>query len=256
MKPGSLPRRAVGTILRKVGLLPPHPSPRTVDGLTVNIEVLPSRPGRPIGAHETGYSDLADLAFRVAHAFESPAHARRQSYEPISKLIQANERVLDIGCGDGTFLDLVRARGARGIGVDLDPARVEECRRKGLEAYCVRVQEIDSVVKEKLDFVSMIHIIEHIVPAEALEILGAVTRSLSDDGRIFLVTPNISHPGVQTNFWLDITHTRPYPEALLVTMMATLGFPYFQSGRMSDDTEVWGYGFRKPEHALGYREQG
>lgn len=192
---------------------------------------------------------LDDLFFRVAHAHEGPAEARRERYRPIAALVRPGERVVDIGCGDGTFLELVRERGATGIGIDLDPEKVELVRAKGFEAHCARAQELDWGWGP-VDFVSMIHIVEHLPSREALAILRRAHESLSERGRIFLVTPNIAHRIVQVNFWLDVTHVRPYPALLLDTILAELGFPLSQGGEMARGLESWAFGFRRPEEAV------
>jgi 2-polyprenyl-3-methyl-5-hydroxy-6-metoxy-1,4-benzoquinol methylase len=242
-------RRAGGSVLRAVGLKPPILYPEAVQGLYLTQQVLPGTIRRPEGTSATGYTDLEDLSLKVAHAFEAPAALRRSYYQPLAELVGKGDRVLDIGCGDGTFLELARQRGGIGTGLDLDAEKVADCRAKGFEAHCIRVQEIEKVLTGSFDFVSLIHIIEHMPPPDALDILDSVRQSLSESGRILIVTPNIRHPQVQVNFWLDITHVRPYPQALLTSMMSALGFPYFQSGEVAYGTEVWCYGFRRPEHA-------
>jgi 2-polyprenyl-3-methyl-5-hydroxy-6-metoxy-1,4-benzoquinol methylase len=243
-------RRAVGHLLRWAGLRAKIPTAESTPGLFLHHQVLPQTPRRPAGASETGHGGPSELFLKVAHAFEAPREARRESYRPIADLVRSGDRVLDIGCGDGTFLDLARQKGAVGTGVDLDPNCVAACEALGFQAHCVRVQDLSAVATERFDFVSMIHIIEHVNPGEALEMLEGLFGLLSAAGRIFIVTPNIAHSGVQTNFWLDITHVRPYPEPLLNSIVATLGFPFFQSGLMSFGTEAWCYAFRRPEHAI------
>src|SRR6185503_13804408 len=62
----------------------------------------------------------------------SPEEIRRrvEDYLPIFQ----GADVLDVGCGRGEFLDLLREHGIRARGVDVNPAMVEVCRGKGLEA--------------------------------------------------------------------------------------------------------------------------
>lgn len=243
LAPGAVPRREHA---------PAAPTRAAAPTLVLKTSVTPETPQRPYGAHASaGYRDLADLRFQIAHAFEGVQHVRREHYAPLAGLVCRGERVVDIGCGDGTFLELVRARGADGVGIDLDPATVAACRAKGLDVHCGRAQEM-AWDWGPVDFVSMLHIIEHIQPAEALEILERACRALSPDGRLFVVTPNFANPFVaHTNFWLDITHVRPYPEPLLNSFVAALGFPYFQSGVMGNGMDTWCYAFRNPAHQLG-----
>ena len=62
----------------------------------------------------------------------SPDEIRRrvQDYLPIFE--QASD-VLDVGCGRGEFLELLRDGGVRARGIDVNPAMVEVCRGKGLD---------------------------------------------------------------------------------------------------------------------------
>ena len=43
-------------------------------------------------------------------------------------------RVVDVGCGRGRFLRQLHAQGCRAVGIEPDPAKVEELRRDGLRA--------------------------------------------------------------------------------------------------------------------------
>ena len=54
----------------------------------------------------------------------------RSSYQLLAELVIPEERVLDLGCGDGPLLELVTARGGRGIGVDRSAAELALVRPK------------------------------------------------------------------------------------------------------------------------------
>jgi len=69
--------------------------------------------------------------------------------------VSANDVVYDLGCGDGRIvIAAARAYGARGVGVDIDPARIDEAqenaRRAGVEHLVTfRVQDaLDTDVSE------------------------------------------------------------------------------------------------------------
>lgn len=66
------------------------------------------------------------------HAGFVPALGR-----PVLALLapQAGERILDLGCGDGTLSLEIAAAGARVVGVDSAPAMVERARRRGIDAH-------------------------------------------------------------------------------------------------------------------------
>lgn len=51
-------------------------------------------------------------------------------------------RVLDVGCGDGAFLEWARAAGWDAFGVDFDPAAVASARSRGLEVHCGTLETV------------------------------------------------------------------------------------------------------------------
>jgi len=59
----------------------------------------------------------------------------RFDFDVIAQWIQPGERVLDLGCGDGSLLKFLQAeRGIRGYGIDNDPANLLACVRNGVNA--------------------------------------------------------------------------------------------------------------------------
>ncbi|MCK5199864.1 MAG: class I SAM-dependent methyltransferase, partial [Spirochaetales bacterium] len=51
-------------------------------------------------------------------------------------------RILDIGCGNGTLLELIRERKAVGSGITISQPQVSRCKRKGLEVYLMNYRDI------------------------------------------------------------------------------------------------------------------
>ena len=57
----------------------------------------------------------------------------RFDFDVIARWIKPGERVLDLGCGDGSLLKfLIAERGIRGYGIDNDPANLLACVRNGV----------------------------------------------------------------------------------------------------------------------------
>jgi SAM-dependent methyltransferase len=99
-------------------------------------------------------------------------------------------RLLDVGCGDGFHLKLLRDFGKaswRLEGVDLSPAAVAHARRSGLNVHEGKAESLD-LPQAAYDLVLLIQTIEHIEsPAETL---SAVRSLLRPGGRVVIVTDN------------------------------------------------------------------
>lgn len=66
----------------------------------------------------------------------------RSDFDVIAGWVQPGETVLDLGCGDGALLNLLqKQRGARGWGVEIDPARVLAAVRQGINVIQSDLEE-------------------------------------------------------------------------------------------------------------------
>jgi SAM-dependent methyltransferase len=102
------------------------------------------------------------------------------------------KRVLDVGCGDGRFLEVLRDFGSKDwelVGVDFDPEAVERCRARGFTAYQKRVEDM-ATEDGTFDAVVMLQLIEHV---EDPVVLSRRVFSLLRPGGVFVVeTPNLA----------------------------------------------------------------
>lgn len=101
----------------------------------------------------------------------------------------AGLRVLDIACGAGFGLEMLRQAGARAIGMDLDAEALSTCRR----GYpCAPVSRADAahlpLPDESMDLVVSFETLEHVPDAEA--VVAELARVLRPGGRLVLSTPN------------------------------------------------------------------
>ena len=150
---------------------------------------------------------------------------RRQS-EAFVDRFAGRKRVLDLGSGRGTFLQLLRDRGIGGYGVDLDPAMTDEARSRGLEAHTGEALEhLRSLGDGSLDGLYSRHVAEHILPGELVAVLRECRRVLEPGSPVVFITPNPATLTVGAHtFWLDPSHRRPIPPELFAFYLEVEGY--------------------------------
>lgn len=75
-------------------------------------------------------------------------------------------RILDLGCGNGTLLEAIRARGGTGIGISITPEQVDLCQARGLDARLADFLNLGSEWNGKFDAIVANGPIEHFVQIE------------------------------------------------------------------------------------------
>ncbi|RPI04743.1 MAG: class I SAM-dependent methyltransferase [Ignavibacteriae bacterium] len=166
--------------------------------------------------------------------YGDPSHVRRYQSK-YAKIFLPEETVLDVGCGSGTFLELLEERQVHGRGIDTIPEVVRNGLAKGLHMEVGDALSYLKKKKDKYDGVMLSHVIEHLSPTDLIKLLDLVFKRLKPNGRVIVITPNFRDIEVATsNFWLDITHIRPYPLPLLKQLFDYSGFSVISLGHDPD----------------------
>lgn len=147
--------------------------------------------------------------------------------------------VLDIGCGRGEFLEMMRDAEVPATGIDLSEESVATCRHKGLEAEVADLFEYLAALPEgALDGIFCSQVVEHLPPERLPEMIKLCARSLSRNGAIAIETPNPECLAIfATHFYLDPTHTRPVPHPLLAFYLEEFGIGNIKVKRLSPAVE-------------------
>jgi len=133
--------------------------------------------------------------------------------------------VLDIGCGRGEFLELMRDAGIGARGVDLDETMVEFCRSRGLAVELNdAVSYLEQLEDESLDGVFIDQVVEHLEPAYLVRLLELCYRKLKFGYHIVAETVNPLSFVSFANFYIDMTHVRPVHPETLKFLFGAAGF--------------------------------
>jgi 2-polyprenyl-3-methyl-5-hydroxy-6-metoxy-1,4-benzoquinol methylase len=125
----------------------------------------------------------------------------RKKFEAVCNLIPNAAKVLDIGCGPGSFLSVLGhlKKEVVGVGIDVASRQIEFAKQRVASqfesdriTFQVLDEKIDSMAfpNHSFDYVTCIEVIEHIHPYYALKLLEEARRLLKPGGRVIVTTPN------------------------------------------------------------------
>ena len=126
--------------------------------------------------------------------------AQRRKHEYVAEQIgiDAERRVLDLGCGWGPMLNFIRSRRAEGIGVTLSSAQAEACRRNGLDARIQDARAVSSETFGDFDAVASLGAFEHFCSVEDYRagrqdviydrLFANIATMLPEGGRLYVQT--------------------------------------------------------------------
>lgn len=179
----------------------------------------PAQPARPAQTEAYKYLGFEDR-FRGS---EDEIRARLADYVPY---FDGAANVLDVGCGRGEFLALLKERGVTAKGIDLNPEMVEACRARGLSVTAADALEtLRGMPDESLGGLIAVQVIEHLEPSYLSDFLQTAYYKLRPGSRMILETIN---PACWVAFFesyiRDLTHVRPIHPETLQYMLHASGF--------------------------------
>jgi SAM-dependent methyltransferase len=132
--------------------------------------------------------------------------------------------VLDIGCGRGEFLDLLREQGIPARGVDINDEMAAICRDRGLDATAGdALSYLLALPDGSLGGLFAAQVVEHLEPDYLMRLLDAAHHKLRPGSKIVLETINPAcWYAFFSSYIRDITHVRPlHPETLQYLLVAS-----------------------------------
>jgi O-antigen chain-terminating methyltransferase len=138
--------------------------------------------------------------------------------------------VVDIGCGRGEFLELLRERGIPARGVDINEEMAAICRERGLDATA---GDALTYLREQPDAslggLFAAQVVEHLEPDYLMQLLDAAYHKLRPGSKVVLETINPAcWYAFFSSYIRDITHVVPlHPDTLRYLLIAS-GFQHVE----------------------------
>jgi len=169
-------------------------------------------------------------------------------YSGLADQLVSCQPVVDVGCGQGVLLELLAARNAQAVGVELDGELARVCRAKGFD-----VEERNGLhyLQEQPDgslgAIVLLQVIEHLSHQQVTDLFLLAHQKLRTEGLLAIETVNPQSIYVYARaFYLDPTHTTPVHPAYLGFLAQEAGFsghriewrsPVAADEALAEDTE-------------------
>lgn len=142
---------------------------------------------------------------------------------------ERSARILDVGCGQGALLSLLRRMGyERASGIDISADQLEIARAQGVEVQRANLFDYLPEHPGTFDAVVALDLLEHLPKSRTLAALDAMTVALRPAGRIVGRVPNGESPFVGRYRYGDFTHTTAFTRRSLRQLLLATGFAQIQ----------------------------
>jgi 2-polyprenyl-3-methyl-5-hydroxy-6-metoxy-1,4-benzoquinol methylase len=167
----------------------------------------------------------------------------RQRVRRVKRFIAGKGQALDIGCGQGTFLNLLRKEGWEVFGTELSEKQAGRAMEAALPVSIGELRE-GQFPAESLDLVTLWQVIEHLFEPGA--VIRCIRPMLKKRGIVAISTPNIdslqAHVFKESWFHLDPPrHLYLFSLKTLEQLMAQEGFRLFHLRHLSFEQDPYGW---------------
>jgi SAM-dependent methyltransferase len=185
--------------------------------------------GAPAPAPVTVAAQPAAAALPDYFAFESrmrgSVDAIRERQRRYVEDFREAAPVLDIGCGRGELLALLREAGIEARGIDADADMVAFARGESLDVEQADLLEyLERVDAGSLGGIFMGQVVEHLPPAVLVRALELAAQKLRQGGVLVAETINPLSPIALRNYYADLTHAQPLVPETLELLARQSGF--------------------------------
>ena len=130
-----------------------------------------------------------------------------------------NAKIVDLGCGWGTFLKACFESGYHNIsGVDSVDLGVDNVAIGDIVEYLAALPDFSC------DIITAFDVMEHFEKSEILGVLQLIYSKLKKSGKFIMQVPNAGSPSGLYVYFSDITHTMPFTDALIEELFLLAGF--------------------------------
>jgi SAM-dependent methyltransferase len=149
----------------------------------------------------------------------------RERQRPYVDDLREDGPVLDIGCGRGELVGLLREASVEARGIDADADMVAFARGDGLDVeQADAIAYLQALPDGSLGAVFMAQVVEHLPPATLVRLLDLAAAKLRPGGLLIAETINPLSPLALRHYFADLTHAQPLVPETLELLVRQAGF--------------------------------
>ncbi len=155
--------------------------------------------------------------FSFENSFRGSEEDIQRQQNEYLKFFLGKQNIVDLGCGRGEFLSLMKENGISAVGVDIYEEYVEYGEEKGVKI--VQGDAVEFLRQQNADDLGGIfcaQLVEHLKPEQIMEICSLSYEKLKKGSCVIFETPNPCCLAIYTNaFYMDPSHIKPvHPETM------------------------------------------
>ncbi|RKD32271.1 class I SAM-dependent methyltransferase [Thermohalobacter berrensis] len=145
------------------------------------------------------------------NTFRGSEELIKERFEFYLKYFKDKKNVLDIGCGRGEMLELLKENDINALGIDINEDMVSYCRSKGLKVEKAdAIEYLREIEDNSLDGIFIGQVVEHLDFNYLLQLLKLTYQKLSKEGILIIEAPNPMCLYIYSfGFYIDPTHIKP-----------------------------------------------
>src|SRR5919197_434507 len=171
---------------------------------------------------------------------EPLAADQRVFNDSLLKLVDLRDAapVLDVGCGRGELLELLRAEGVESRGIDADADMVAYAQGEGLDVQQADLVEyLEGLDDGELGGIFMGQVVEHLPPGVLVRAFELAAAKLRPGGVLIAETINPLSPLALRHYFADLTHAQPLVPETLELLAHQAGFAYTELRFLNEPAE-------------------
>lgn len=210
-KIGSLNKKIINVICCKCGLV--YVNPRQTEKEYEEFH-------RQNFFQEKGYESIEDFRKKAS---KSELDIKSRVVDLLLKYVDSKAKILDVGCGMGTIVNIFKKKGFDAKGIELSDIEIRVAREVyGLEIEHLSLEQYAQTNNEQFDLIILHHTLEHM--PEPRKELARIYKLLKSNGLLYVGVPNIMNMKKRPEVFFEIGHALSFSPYSLKNLLNKCGF--------------------------------